>query len=252
MNFPMNMKKILVVLVLGCLLLPPVHANPVPVSERDGTLAVDDGTPVKLQYENVTYVIDEAHRANVTAIYHLKNPTRNRINLTIFLPFSEQVPEDLALWQDNAPLPYNRTEYPAPFHPSAACTCSISARATSQIRATYSLWIAEVSHQVVMHRYACRYLAETGRYWNGSIETARFTFKVAKDLYSFGLSGFNLSETPRYMMARATYGNWTPDGNVQAIWYNVNAYGRALLVVIPVGIIVGVVVVARALRKKRE
>ncbi|MFO8132327.1 MAG: hypothetical protein R6U10_00090, partial [Thermoplasmatota archaeon] len=98
--------------------------------------------------------------------------------------------------------------------------------------------------------WSVKLLVGTGGHWNGSIAEARFTFRVAKDLYSHGLSGYDVTETTRYMVARTTYYNWTVDGNITATWYNVNAYGKGLLIVVPVVIIVAAVLVIRLARKK--
>lgn len=248
----LSRQRLMVALLLFCLLLQTAEGNPMPVSEGGGTLVVDRSTPVVLQYENVTYVIDEGHRANVTASYRLLNPTEERINLTIFLPFTRRVPDDVTLEQDGTPLTYNRTNGEEPFHPSVRFACSIDAAATSIITATYSLQIEKRNHWVVADRYRCLYLAESGQYWNGSVEEATFTFKIAPDLYSYGLSGFQVTETDDYVVARATYAHWTAHANVEAVWYNINAYGKALFIIIPVALIVGVVLVVRAVRKKKR
>ncbi|MDD5778863.1 MAG: hypothetical protein PHU95_05410 [Candidatus Thermoplasmatota archaeon] len=242
----------MVALLLCCLLLPPAQGNPVPVSEGGGTPAESDETPIVLRYENVTWVIDEGHRANVTAIYHLHNPTGERMNLTVFLPFTERIPDDVTLQQGGLSLACNRTNDGEPFYPSVWFACSIDAAATSMIKAAYTLRIEERSHRVVTDRYRCLYLAESGRHWNGSIEEAVFTFKIARDLYSYGLSGFQVTETADYVVAQATYANWTANANVEAVWYNINAYGKALFIVIPVALMVGAVLVVRTVRKKKK
>jgi len=248
---PLYMKKLSLVVLLLCLLsIPLAHGNPEPIPDTGGTPAVDGDTPVILQYENVTYVVDEAHRANVTAVYHLTNPTDMELNLSIMLPFGERMPDDLRIWQDNISVKHTRISFNHSFSPAARFSCRIPANHTSEISAAYSLWIAENLHRVVMYRYECTYIAETGRHWNGSIDEARYTFRVAKDLYSHGLSGFNVTETPRYMVARAIFHNWTTDGDIVASWYNVNAYGTALLIVVPVGLVVAAVLVIRAVRRK--
>ncbi len=244
------MKTTMVALVaLCCLLLQPVDADPVPVSDSSGTPAIDDGTPVILQRENVTWVVDE-HHANVTAVYHLWNPTGSEIHLSVLLPFRERVPDDLSIRQDNVSVGYTRAADNLSFPAAARFSCSIPANGTSEVAATYSRWIAEVIHKVVTYRYECLYFAGPGRHWNGSIGEAKFTFKVAKDLYSYGLSGFNVTETTRYMVARTSYTNWTAGHDVTAVWYDVNPYGTALLIVVPTGVIVAAVLVIRAIRKK--
>ncbi len=245
------MKKSLVIaLVLCCMTLQPAYGNPVPGSDQGGTPAVDGDTPVILQYENVTYIIDKAHRANVTAVYRLTNPTDMELNLSIMLPFRERMPDDLAIRRDN--ISVNHTGIPSnhSFSPAARFSCHIPANGTCEISAAYSLRIAEVIHDVVTYRYECTYIAETGQHWNGSIDEARYTFRVAKDLYAHGLSGFNVTETPRYMVARVSFHNWTADRDIVAAWYNVNAYGKALLIVVPVVFIVAAVLVIRAVRRK--
>ncbi len=245
------MKKMVVLVLFLCSpLLQPVHANPVPVSESSGTPTINGDTPVILQHENITHIIDEAHRANVTAVYHLTNPTGTKLTLSIMLPFRERMPDDLAVWQDNVSVNHTLVPFNLSFSPAARFSCSIPANDTTEITTTYSLWIAEVIHNVVTYRYECTYIAGTGRYWNGSIAEARFTFKVAKDLYSHGLSGYDVTETTRYMVARATYHNWTADRDIGVVWYNVNAYGKGLLIVVPVVIIVAAVLVIRLVRKK--
>ncbi|MGC9308242.1 MAG: hypothetical protein ACP5FL_05625 [Thermoplasmatota archaeon] len=251
MELGIDMKKVLVVaLLLCCMAIQPAYGNPVPVSDQGGTPVVDGDTPVILQYENVTYVVDEEHQANVSAVYRLTNPTGTERNLSIMLPFEERMPDDLAIRQDNVSISYAMVPVNQSFSPAARFPCCIPANGTCKITATYSLWIAEVTHRVAMYRYECIYTAETGRHWNGSIAEARFTFKVAKDLYSHGLSGFVVTETTRYMVARATYHNWTADRDIEAVWYNINAFGKALLIIVPVVIIVAAVLVIRTVRKR--
>ncbi|MDD3493611.1 MAG: hypothetical protein PHZ19_08975 [Candidatus Thermoplasmatota archaeon] len=242
----------MVALLLCCLLLPPTQGNSIPVSKGGGTPVIDHDTPVVLWYENVTWVIDEAHRANVTAIYRLHNPTGELINLTVFLPFTERIPDDVTLQQDGQSLACNHTNDGEPFYPSVWFACSIDAAATSMIKTAYSLRVEARNHRVVTDRYRCLYLAESGRHWNGSIEEAVFTFKIARDLYSYGLSGFQVTETAGYVVAQATYANWTANANVEAVWYNINAYGKALFIVIPVALMVGAVLVVRTVRKKKR
>lgn len=245
------MKTMMVALVaLCCLLLQPVDATPVPMSDSSGAPAIDDGTDVILQRENVTWVVDEPHRANVTAVYHLRNPAGREIHLSVLLPFQEHVPDDLSIRQDNVSVGYIRAADNLSFTAAARFSCGIPANGTSEVAATYSRWIAEVTHKVVAYRYECLYPAGTGRHWNGSIAETKFAFKVAKELYSFGLSGFNLTETTRYMVARATYHNWTAGHDIEAVWYDVNPYGKGLLIVVPVAVIVAAVLVIRAIQKK--
>jgi hypothetical protein len=247
------MKKVLAVALLLCsLLMQSAHGNLVPVSDQSGTLTVDGDTPVIMQYENVTIVFDEAHRANVSAVYRLTNPTGSELNLSIMLPFEERIPDDLVIRRDNVSVGFNETSFNMSLFPAAMFTCIIPANHTSEVIASYSLWIAEVTHRVVMYRYDCTYIAKTERHWNGSIEEARFTFKIAKDLYSHGLSGFDVTETTRYIVARVTYHNWTADHDINIVWYNINAYGKALLIIVPVVLIVASVLIIRAARKRRE
>jgi len=255
-----------ILLAIPHLFIPMVNANPIPVSESGVAPIIDVDTPIRFKSESITYTIDEAHEAKVEARYIFQNPTDRPINLTIFLPFLYSgIPDDLSIREDNisatlqqgnesypvisVPIPFKHVEFDV-YH-CAAFNLSIDENETKGVNATYTLWLAEQTHYLVTDKCYCTYIAETGSYWNYSIEKAEFTFKIDKALYSFGLSGFSKKDRDGYIIASKTFANWTADSNIRAEWYKINTFGKLSIIVVVVTLIVMTVVLIRKNEKRR-
>jgi hypothetical protein len=226
----MRFLLLLVVLVAASLAGLDARANPIPFPESGAQPYTDDIIPfVIFRSEKVVYTIDEEQKAVVSALYVLQNTENASVGLDIALPFDYQVPKDLVLTAGGLPVAlglFNSTT--AIDYAFVSFRLDFSACETLEVLASYSIRISAYTEPAAYEHvapgtqytryYWCRYIAETGRYWQNNLDTAVFQFRIRQELYSSGLKGFNVTRDGGYIVATRTYQDWRPVDNIEVHW----------------------------------
>ena len=218
----MKIKTVIIIfLIINLFLINSVSANPVAVDDKSGSPIPLKSNKIHFYQENVTYIIDKNLDVQVTAHYYFKNIVNETVNITIWLPFTEnhlfddflttpgyeyKIKGSYEIWEhkwyyvaviDLSFEPYEIKELPAIY------------TSTNTVESYYDF--TEVKHY-------CEYLSKTGSLWNNTIDTATFTFKIHKDRYVSGITGFDTYTEEEYIVATITYDNWSSDHNIIISW----------------------------------
>jgi hypothetical protein len=211
--------------MLNSLFFSNVRANPVAIYEESGSPMVKEDTKIQFISEDIIYVINGTCDVVVTANYAFYNPTNEKVNQSILLPFrflDDGLPDNLIIKKDGLEIPYDYEGgftidgwWDEKFVMGAMFVLSFESYETITIEVKYSLALAITPHDgIFLETFSCNYLTKTAIAWNNSIEQADFTFKIKKDLSSFILGGFSTSDEADYVIASKSYTNWVPTGNI--------------------------------------
>ena len=220
-----DMKKWLSLLFLICfslLLCPPSsNANPVPVEP----ICSSHISPLN---ETSVYLKSEDIRANISnevierVEYVLKNGDNLSTNISIALPFNtidSNLPENLILTVNGTKKDYNWSTFQYTNLMGWNTTCSaiifnltFNPLEEKKIVANYSRQFFLIEGVRMYH-----YITETGRFWNKSIEYARFNYRLDTtigEIYISGLDNYSSSTDGQYLVISKEFYNWTPEQNI--------------------------------------
>ncbi len=248
---------------------PVATANPIPVPQGGGDPAPSDSLlDIIFWSENVVYTVDNEVEAGVSALYALSNPNDRPVSANISLPFDSNVPKDLRLAANGNAVVFEAVERDAMRYEQYAYArfrLDFSACETQNIRAVYSVGYSVYSDwsgpftlgtgKLSLRHSWCRYIAETGRHWNNSLDSAVFQFRIKKDLYGSGLDGFAITHEDGYVVATQTYYGWRPTENIDARWERPDVGMTVLEHWCPILVtawVISVVLVGIAFRRRRR
>lgn len=197
-----------------------VVANPLPVSKYSGSL-IPGGASVNFISEEVTYVVNKKNEAEITALYVLKNPINESCEQSIYLPFRIELPDEIKIFIDNKEIKnferIGRVDNQDSNYSYILFSINFNELEEKEIIVKYSERNIRTGDWGYKYTYNLRYIAETGGYWNNSLN-ATFTFKIKKDYYTSGIEGYNITEEGDYIVATKTFTNWIPDENIKISW----------------------------------
>lgn len=212
------------------------YANPLPAPEYLGSLTAEKAD-VNFLSEKVTYVIDKENEALVTAEYVFKNPNNSSCEQRFLLPFKYELPDEIKIYVDNNEIDYfeeiswmdlNLSIYEDfDYYDYFSFNISFDAYEEKEIVAEYNerISIADSFDRLLNGEtkinYNLEYLAETGAFWNDSIN-ATFIFKIKKDFFISGLDGYNVTREGGYVVATKTYTDWPSNENIEISWVGPN------------------------------
>lgn len=260
--------RVLLLIFLAVLTVPGTGANPIPMPGSDGTpVPSDSPLAIIFRSEKVVYTVDREDVASVDALYGFQNSLNAPATLNISLPFYHDVPKDLGLAGNGRTVAFETvdSEYPRdPYYSFARFRLDFLACETVNLRAVYTIDYTVYSDwhdpftlgtgQLSYQHFWCRYIAETGRYWNNSLDSATFQFRIKQDLYGSGLEGFTITRESGYVVATQAYSDWRPDQDIDARWQRPDIGMTLLAHWLPILVVVWVlsmVVVVVAFRQRR-
>jgi hypothetical protein len=208
--------------MICCILFyPVVISNPIPVKTEAGSPVVDRDTKIRFVDETITYTIDDEFKAFVSACYQFYNPTNDSVGLVIYLPIDGDV-SDLTIFVNDAGVEIDKKENGFSMFTDGevynwiSFNASFPANNITMINATYITYTGK-TNTFFTSIYETGYISKTGSTWNDTIN-ATFSFKINKELYSFGLSDFKMTNDDNYVIASKSFENWMPDRNINVEW----------------------------------
>jgi hypothetical protein len=219
--------KIIILLYIFSLLLfftlPIANANPVMIETMgSGQLAP--------QYETRVYLKSEDIRANISDIvterceYILQNSENMNNNLSIALPlgikhFDYNLPDNITLTINGTVCAYIWGSFNFTNMEGYNWTC---------YAIIFNLTFAPFEEKIIVANYsrhfsvsegirAYHYITETGRFWNRSIETARFNYRLALNMGKIsiaGLEGYSTHFERNKLVISKEFHDWVPTTNI--------------------------------------
>ena len=221
------------------LFIPGVSGIFKPMRTEGGSLIITEETDIVFVAENVDCTIDDGVEATFSASYQFYNPTNQSRHLRIYLPYDEWISTPTIKVNQETILAKKEDIGFSPFSEEDAYKyMSFNATFPSDqmtwINATYVTAIG-LTHRSFTNIYDTGYISETGDSWNNKIN-ATFTFRINKNLYSFGLSDWTLTQDDSYVIASQSFENWMPDRNIDVEWHHISLNLGGMLILGLIGI----------------
>jgi hypothetical protein len=226
---------IIKILLIAALFIPAVYANPIPYDfyyrGRVGGNPVpdDQGTDrdIVFKEEEIRFKLNR-EKASVDADYYFENTGASSRDFSICLPTMEndrdfkvsvegdEIEHRSGRYYQYQPINENDrywSQYSDTYMTSILFEITIPANETKMVNVRYrsdvSVYDSTLNSEVM---YFFSYLVGSARFWNQSIEKARFEFKMDKGLYDGGIGDYynRTSKGDDYIFHIEFY-NWTPE-----------------------------------------
>jgi len=219
--------RLFIVIILSSLMLfiPSVNGIFQPLRTEGGSLSITGETDIVFVAENVVCTIDDGVEATFSASYQFFNPTNHSIQLRIYLPYDEWISSPvITVNQENSMVEEEDFGF-SPFSEEDAYkymsfNATFPSNKITWINATYVTSIG-LTHRSFTDVYDTGYISETGATWNNTINVT-FSFHINKNVYSFGLSDWMITQDDTYVIASQSFENWLSDRNMDVEWYHLS------------------------------
>jgi len=235
------------------LFIPRVSGIFQPVRTEGGSLVITEKTDIVFIAENVVWTIDDGVESTVSASYQFFNPTNHLIQLRIYLPYDEWISSpEITVNQENSMVEKEDFRF-SPFseedtYKYMSFNATFPSNKITWINATYLTAIG-LTHRSFTNVYDTGYISETGATWNNRIN-ATFSFHINKNVYSFGLSDWTITQDDTYVIASQSFENWIPDRNMDVEWHHLSLNLGGIFILGLIGIII-LSIIFLLIRKRR-